>query len=107
LEAVHEYGRRAEKLKKIFCQNGFRIVYDNDMGEEIGNGFYFTVTYPGFTGGALMAELLFYGVSAIALDTTGSRQQGIRVCTSFIEDNQYDIFESRMQAFRKDHPINN
>ncbi len=104
LEAVHEYGRRAERLKKIFCENGFHIVYDNDMGEEIGNGFYFTVGYPGFTGGQLMTELLFYGVSAIALDTTGSRQQGIRVCTSFIEDNQYDIFEQRMKAFRDAHP---
>jgi aspartate/methionine/tyrosine aminotransferase len=107
LEAVHEYGRRAEKLKHIFCQNGFQIVYDNDMGEEIGNGFYFTVTYPGFSGGALMTELLFYGVSAIALDTTGSRQQGIRVCTSFIDDDQYDVFASRMQAFKQDHPVNN
>ena len=104
LEAVHEYGRRAEKLKKIFCNNGFYIVYDNDMGENIGNGFYFTVGYPGLSGGQLMTELLFYGVSAIALDTTGSKQQGIRVCTSFIEDNQYEIFEQRMKVFHSNHP---
>lgn len=105
LEAVHEYGRRAEKLKKIFQDNGFYIVYDNDMGEKIGNGFYFTVGYPGLTGGELMTELLFYGVSAIALDTTGSRQQGIRICTSFIDDDQYDILTQRMNAFKNDHPV--
>lgn len=105
LEAVHEYGRRAKKLKDIFCANGFHIVYDNDLGEPIGNGFYFTVGYAAMSGGELMHELLYYGVSAISLDTTGSLQQGIRVCTSFIEDSQYGVFSDRIRAFHRDHPI--
>jgi aspartate/methionine/tyrosine aminotransferase len=106
LEAVHEYGRRAGILKRIFCENGFHIVYEKDLGRNIGDGFYFTVGYGDMTGGELMRELLFYGVSAIALNTTGSLQQGVRVCTSFIDDDQYDVFEQRMKAFQKDHPQN-
>lgn len=104
LEAVQEYGRRAEKLKAIFSKYGFRIVYDNDMGEQIGNGFYFTIAYGDMSGGELMREMLYYGVSAIALDTTGSLQQGLRVCTSFIGDHQYDLLDQRMAAFAADHP---
>jgi aspartate/methionine/tyrosine aminotransferase len=104
LEAVHEYGRRATLLKRIFKENGFSIVYNNDMGREVGNGFYFTIGYPGMTGGELMRELLYYGVSAISLDTTGSHQQGLRVCTSFIGDDQYDVLAQRMKMFRNNHP---
>ena len=103
LEAVQEYGRRARRMKDIFLANGFRIVYDNDMGEAVGDGFYFTVGYGDMTGGELMRELLYYGVSAIALDTTGSRQQGLRICTSFIREEQYAILEQRMRAFDEDH----
>ncbi len=103
LEGVQEYGRRAEKIKKIFCDHGFSIVYDNDMGEDLANGFYFTISYGNMTGGELMRELLYYGVSAIALDTTGSLQQGLRVCTSFIQDHQYELLEQRMIAFESDH----
>lgn len=103
LESVHEYGRRAERLKQIFQKNGFHIVYDNDMGEEISDGFYFTVGYKEMSGGELMREMFYYGVSAIALDTTGSLQQGLRVCTSFIKDDEFEMLEQRMAAFSADH----
>ncbi len=103
LESVHEYGRRAARLKEIFLANGFHIVYDNDMGEEISDGFYFTVGYKDMSGGDLMREMLYYGVSAIALDTTGSLQQGLRICTSFIKDDEYELLEQRMATFNKDH----
>ncbi|MFI3266465.1 MAG: pyridoxal phosphate-dependent aminotransferase [Rikenellaceae bacterium] len=103
LESVQEYGRRAEKLKEIFCNHGFHIIYDNDMGEDIGSGFYFTIGYGNMSGGELMRELLYYGVSAIALDTTGSLQQGLRVCTSFIKDNQYALLDERMKIFAEHH----
>ncbi len=105
LASVHEYGRRAAKLKRIFLQNGFEIVYDKDIDQPVGDGFYFTIGYPGMTGGELMQELLFYGVSAISLSTTGSLQQGIRACTSFIQDNQYEELEERLKAFQKDHKV--
>lgn len=105
VEEIKEYGRRAARLKKIFCDNGFYIVYDKDLDEEVANGFYFTIAYPGMTGGELMRELIYYGVSAISLETTGSNQQGLRACTSFIKDDQYQLLEERMQQFRADHPI--
>jgi hypothetical protein len=49
-----------------------------------------------------MYELLFYGVSAICLNTTGSLQEGLRVCTSFIQENQFDVLDERLKAFNKD-----
>ncbi|MCR5498507.1 MAG: pyridoxal phosphate-dependent aminotransferase [Paludibacteraceae bacterium] len=103
LEGVQEYGRRAAKLKAIFQKHGFHIVYDKDIDREIGDGFYFTVGYEGMTGGQLMYELLFYGVSVISLLTTGSKQEGLRACTSFIQDNQYDVLDERLAEFEKDH----
>lgn len=102
---IGEYGRRAAKLKEIFLANGFNIVYDKDLDEPIADGFYFTIAYPGLTGSELARELMYYGVSAISLDTTGSRQQGLRVCTSFIKDTQYAVLEKRMQIFKENHPI--
>lgn len=98
---VSEYGRRARLLKEIFVRHGFTIVYDKDLDEPVADGFYFTIGYPGMTGGELARELMYYGVSAITLDTTGSNQQGLRVCTSFIKDHQYDILEERMKIFEE------
>jgi aspartate/methionine/tyrosine aminotransferase len=106
LDEVREYGRRAEKVKKLLLGNQFEIVYDNDLGEALADGFYFTVRYPGMSGAELMKELLFYGISAISLETTGSDQQGLRICTSFIKDDQYEELESRLKKFRADHPLN-
>ena len=98
---IREYGRRAEKLKKIFTNHGFRIVYDHDLDKPIADGFYFTITYPGMTGGELMTELMYYGVSAISLSTTGSKQEGLRACTSFIKDNQYTLLDERLKLFEE------
>ncbi len=97
---IKEYGQRAERLKKIFTTYGFKIVYDHDLDEPIADGFYFTIAYPGMTGGELMEELMYYGVSAISLSTTGSRQEGLRICTSFIKPHQYDLLEERLKLFQ-------
>ena len=103
LETVRECGNRAAKMKKIFTDNGFHIVYDKDIDQNIGDGFYFTVGYKDMKGGDLMYKLLFYGISAISLDTTGSKQQGLRVCTSFIKDNQYEDLQNRLAEFAKEN----
>jgi aspartate/methionine/tyrosine aminotransferase len=103
LDSVREYGRRAKKLKEIFLRNGFEIVYDNDLGENLADGFYFTIRYPGMAGGELMAALIPFGVSAISLSTTGSRQEGLRACTSFIKNNQYGLLEERLKIFTAIH----
>ncbi|MCD8260867.1 MAG: pyridoxal phosphate-dependent aminotransferase [Bacteroides sp.] len=105
LEEVKIYGNRARKLKEIFLRHGFQLVYDNDLGDPVADGFYFTIGYPGMSGGELMRELMYYGVSAISLVTTGSDQQGLRACTSFIKDHQYDELEKRMKLFAANHPI--
>mgnify|MGYP000003521336 FL=1 len=99
------YGERAHKLKKIFTDHGFYIVYDKDLSEPIADGFYFTVGYPGMTGGQLAHELMYYGVSAICLVTTGSCQNGLRVCTSFIEDRQLEDLERRMAIFEENNAV--
>ena len=47
VEEVKEYGEKAKIMKKLFTDNGFSIVYDNDLGLPVGDGFYFTIAYPG------------------------------------------------------------
>ena len=100
---VKEYGRRAAKLKRIFTRYGFKIVYDHDLDEPVADGFYFTISYPGMTGSQLMEELICYGISAISLATTGSRQEGLRACTSFIKPHQYELLEERLKIFDENH----
>lgn len=100
-----EYERRAARMKKIFTDNGFHIVYDYDVKQKVGDGFFFTLGYPGLTGGELLCELMYYGVSSISLSTTGSEQQGVRACTSRMREELYPILEERMKAFREDHPF--
>ena len=101
---VSVYGERAHKLKEIFLRHGFHIVYDKDLDQPIADGFYFTIGYKKMTSGELAKELMYYGVSAICLITTGSHQEGLRVCTSFIEDHQYAQLEERMAVFEENNP---
>ncbi|MBR4239696.1 MAG: pyridoxal phosphate-dependent aminotransferase [Prevotella sp.] len=102
---ISVYGERAKRLKEIFCRHKFYVVYDKDLDEPIADGFYFTIGYPGMTSGQLAHELMYYGVSAICLITTGSHQEGLRVCTSFINDNQYDMLDERMAIFAENNPV--
>lgn len=106
LRDVKEYERRAHRLKEIFVKNGFYIVYDKDLDNDVADGFYFTIGYPGMTGGELMKELVYYGISAISLLTTGSDQEGLRACVSFIRENQYELLEERLKRFKANHPVN-
>ncbi|MBQ2047048.1 MAG: pyridoxal phosphate-dependent aminotransferase [Muribaculaceae bacterium] len=106
VEDTREYARRAEKMKKIFTDNGFHIIYDYDVTKQVGDGFFFTIGYGNMTGGDLLKELLYYGVSSISLSTTGSDQQGVRACTSRMRDDLYDVMAERMKAFNEDHPLN-
>ena len=102
---VKVYGERARRLKEIFLRHGFYLVYDNDLGEPVADGFYFTIGYPGMSSGELAHELMYYGVSAISLVTTGSNQEGLRACTSFIQDHQYMLLDERMALFAQNHPL--
>lgn len=104
VEVVREYGEKAKIMKKLFTQNGFQIVYDLDEDEPIADGFYFTFSYPGFTGAQLLQELIYYGISAIALDITGSdRKEGIRACVSLVGRDQLEDLDYRLGMFNEHH----
>jgi aspartate/methionine/tyrosine aminotransferase len=104
VEDVKEYGEKAKIMKQLFLENGFGIVYENDIDRPIADGFYFTVSYPGMTGNELVANLIYYGISAIALDNTGSNEEGIRACVSFVKREQFGELEERLKAFNKKFP---
>ena len=104
VKEVRVYGERAKKMKKIFLDNGFRIVYDHDDGDPIADGFYFTVAYHGYSGEELLEQLLYYGISAISLSNTGSkRTEGIRACVSLVKDSQLPELEERLMQFQLNH----
>ena len=101
LKEVEVYGKRSKKMMQIFKDNKFDIVYDHDMGEPIGHGFYFTVKRSNMTGKELLFEMLRYGMAGIPLSTTGSTQEGVRICVSLINDDQLEILNSRLQLLNK------
>jgi aspartate/methionine/tyrosine aminotransferase len=103
---VKEYGEKAKVMKKLFLSSGFNIVYDRDLDEPLADGFYFTISYPGMSGTELLGELLYYGISAITLDITGSdRHEGLRACVSLVSRDQFNDLEYRLKRFLEDHPI--
>jgi aspartate/methionine/tyrosine aminotransferase len=105
-DAVREYEKKAKIMKQLFIKNGFYIVYDKDIDVPVGDGFYFTIGYPGFSGQELLKELLFYGISAISLDITGSeRKDGLRACVSQVYIEQFGLLEERLQLFREHHQV--
>ena len=103
LADVREYGERARYMKDVLLSNGFYLVYDNDMGAPLADGFYFTVQYPGMTDLQLTRKLMYYGIAVFPLDTMGSEQQGVRICTSFFYEAQRPVFKERIEAFHGDH----
>ncbi|MBN2174395.1 MAG: pyridoxal phosphate-dependent aminotransferase [Bacteroidales bacterium] len=106
IEVVKEYGEKARIMKKIFTDNGFKIVYDKDEDNPIADGFYFTFSYPGFSGDELLHELVYYGISAISLAITGSqRLEGIRACVSLVRRDQFPELEFRLKKFHENHPF--
>jgi aspartate/methionine/tyrosine aminotransferase len=98
LERVKAYGVRARKMKNIFLSSGFELVYADDMGEPLADGFYFTVTRPGMTGRDLLFQMLRFGMAGIPLSTTGTSREGLRICVSLIRDDQMNELQTRLQA---------
>jgi len=108
VEEVKVYGEKAKIMKKLFVENGFKIVYDTDIDEPIADGFYFTISYPGFTGEELIEELIYYGISAISLSITGSeRLEGLRACVSLVQPAQFPELEERLKKFKLHHALQN
>ncbi len=108
IDELKEYGNRANIMKRLFIENGFEIVYDTDIDKPIADGFYFTIAYPGLKGSELLEELLYYGISAVTLDITGSSHaEGLRACVSQIQMSQMSILEDRLKIFSINHPLKN
>jgi aspartate/methionine/tyrosine aminotransferase len=106
VDEVREYGERARRMKEIFLRHGFRLVYDRDVDRPLADGFFFTLSYPGFSGARLLKELLYYGISAISLEITGSeRSEGIRACVSQVHLDQLPMLEKRLKVFTRDFPV--
>lgn len=103
IEDTRFYERMARKVKDIFCSNGFRIVYEDDVTDKIGDGFFFSLGYGDMTSGELLTEMIAYGMSAISLLTTGSRQDGVRICVSRMKEEQLPVLEERARMFDIDH----
>lgn len=103
VETVRVYGERAVAIKDLFNKAGFDIVYSMDMDEVLGDGFYFTVSFPGMAGAELVERLLYYGISAIALSGTGSEYEGMRVCMSQVGKDELEILAARLEQFGKDY----
>lgn len=101
IEDVKEYGRRAKIMKDLFLANGFHVVYEKDGDEPIADGFYFTIGYKNMTGGQLLENLLYYGISAITLKNTGSEKEGLRACVSHVKRDQFDDLEQRLKLFNE------
>ncbi|MBQ0034768.1 MAG: pyridoxal phosphate-dependent aminotransferase [Bacteroidales bacterium] len=103
-ENTREYARRAGKIKEIMLRNGFHIVYDKDAdGQEVGDGFFFTFGYKDWTGEQLLNKIIYYGVSAITLSSTGALREGMRGCASAITEDQFDVLEERLRQFNEDY----
>ncbi|HUX55266.1 MAG TPA: pyridoxal phosphate-dependent aminotransferase [Williamwhitmania sp.] len=104
VESVRAYEVRAKQMKQLFLENGFKLVYDMDEDQPLADGFYFTISYPGFTGDKLIEELLYYGISAISLTITGSeRAEGLRACVSQVSEKQIPVLEQRLIKFHQNH----
>ena len=100
---TREYARRAKIVKKIMVKNGFHIVYDEDAdGQPVGDGFFFTFGYKDWTGEKMVNKLIYYGISAISLASTGAQREGMRGCVSCIREDQYEQLDQRLALFNRD-----
>ncbi len=96
---LQPYKEKAKQMKEIFLKHGFYIVYCDNDG-DLADGFYFTIAYPGMTSAQLMKEFLYYGISAISLNITGSENvNGLRACVSFVRFDQIPLLDNRLKTF--------
>ena len=95
---------RGGRARKIFLDNGFHLVYDGDGDRPVSDGFFFTAGYKGMDSEQLHSALLRFGVSSIPLPSTGSKQDGVRICVSLLDnDEAFNILDERLKAFINEH----
>lgn len=102
VKVLREYGARATISKEIFQRHGFHVVYDKDIERQIGDGFFYTIGYPGLSNHQLLNDLMRCGIAAITLNSTGSEQLGIRVCVSQLTTRMHmKMLDDRLAMFAK------
>lgn len=108
IEVTSEYARRAKRAKEIFLRHGFYLVYDKDGDEPLSDGFFFTMGYTDPETGQpmlcekLLSRLMRCGICAITLNTTGSAQEGIRLCVSKMSsDDDFRRLDTRLAEFTR------
>lgn len=95
-----EYERRCRRAKKTFADAGFRLVYSDDDGAPVSDGFFFTSTYGDLDSETLQRALMRHGVASISLPGTGSSMHGLRICVSRLaSDADIDTLDQRLKAF--------
>ena len=100
VKELREYALRAHRSRQIFEKNGFHLVYDKDIEQTISDGFFYTVEYQSLGNRTLLESLLRCGIIAIPLNTTGSGQNGIRVCVSRLRsDEDFKMLDERLKLF--------
>lgn len=100
IKDVSDYGKRAKAIKELFTKWGFTIIYNRDVDEPIADGFYFTVNIDGMYENELIHLLLYHGISAIPLHSTGSDFDGVRICVSQTSLNKIDDLNLRLKALQ-------
>lgn len=100
LEPLKEYALRASEMKNCFLQNGFQILYNKDGEEELADGFYFTVTYPGIEDEELSLGLIKCGLGTVSLKIMGSKgKAGVRISVSMVDIKHFTILNERLAMF--------
>lgn len=100
VKELREYGLRANQSREIFEKNGFHLVYDRDMEQTIGDGFFYTMQYKSMKNRELLEALFRCGIVAIPLNTTGSGQCGIRVCVSrLLGEEDFQLLDKHLKLF--------
>ncbi len=102
VKELREYAIRAHKSRQLFEENGFHLVYDKDIEQTISDGFFYTVEYKTLGNRELLEALLRCGIIAIPLNTTGSGQNGIRVCVSRLgNEEDFKRLDEHLKLFVK------
>lgn len=100
LEPIREYGSRAKEMKSIFLKHNFKLLYDKDGNENLADGFYFTITYPGLDNEELISKLIRCGLGTISLKITGSEgKAGVRISVSKIDRELFKHLDKRLLLF--------
>ena len=77
---------------------------DGDVYQPISDECFFTMGYRDMKGDKLQKELLRYGISTVSLPSTGSRQQGVRICVSMLcDEGSFTRLSDRLETFALDH----